>query len=311
MSLSECEIGRYFLAPLTFIVSSTAIVGQIALIWAIERSDSHRRNVSYQTMLIIGFLNLLQLILQFHVSINMFACRSISSFLDRVVSALACRMTICTIEVYNLILALNRVMIMLMPKSYYDHLNVLHSICNYTIWLVNIPIWIAVSHPTCSPFYAPYNTFTPDECVHEKFLLTFDVIRDIVFAFNFFIYIILLIGLDADLDRFDFQHLKYKSTNSLYVTECRILLNLIGQFINLGVLMVLTVYFVRFIEHDLIGRICFRLLRTWYPICNVLLPIVLDKPLRQKLLMKRTNNFNSSVTALNRPQTFMKKKTVE
>jgi hypothetical protein len=79
-----CELGRYFIGPIDLLLIVPALVGQIALVVAIQTSPIHNKNVCYQTILIVGLLNLLQLLMQFQVSLDILACGSVSRFLDSV-----------------------------------------------------------------------------------------------------------------------------------------------------------------------------------------------------------------------------------
>ncbi|KAI6184952.1 hypothetical protein M3Y97_00652000 [Aphelenchoides bicaudatus] len=83
-------------------------------------------------------------------------------------------------------------------------------------------------------------------------------------------------------------------TSSLSGLELRVLLNSMGQFINLGLLSVLTTCFERFSETEVSGKIIFRTIRTLYPCCNVFLTFILDKPLRQQLFSKNKPPISTS-----------------
>lgn len=69
----------------------------------------------------------------------------------------------------------------------------------------------------------------------------------------------------------------------------------LGQFINLGLITLLTVYFESYIEDDLSGRIVFRIIRTLYPCCNVFLTFILDRWVCLELIWSFWILFNARI----------------
>ncbi|KAI6218732.1 hypothetical protein M3Y95_01147300 [Aphelenchoides besseyi] len=187
------------------------------------------------------------------------------------------------IQPYGLILALNRLIIVVVRvHRLSDIAQRIHKFANCTLWSLAIPPILAAFHPTCHIFYVVYSYQRLAWCIYDDMINGLFSLSFKFMQITFVVYLLLVVGLVYH--RSQLKHFGNKSPHAnrklMNTTEWRILLTAFSEFVSVLVIMIFRSYCITWISYTGTGRIVYRFTLIFSTFASSVLMMAFNKPLR-------------------------------